>query len=43
MEEIAIVRKRTRVWPIVLALVVVAVVIAAVWYLSQGTTLGTNF
>ena len=34
MEELTIVRKRTRVWPIVILLIVVALVAFAVYYMT---------
>ena len=39
MEPIAIVRKRSRVWPLVITLVVIALLIAAaMFFLGDGTT-----
>lgn len=40
MEQISIVRKRSRVWPIVIALIIVALVVAAaVWFLGDATNM----
>ena len=39
MEPIAIVRKRSRVWPLVITLIVIALVVAAaMFFLGDGTT-----
>jgi hypothetical protein len=37
MDEVRIVRKRTHVWPIVIAVVVLALVIAYVFFMNQPT------
>jgi hypothetical protein len=39
MEEIAIVKKRSRVWPILIALVVLALITAAVFFATDGGSL----
>ena len=36
MEELTIVRKRTRVWPILLALIVLALIAVAIFYAMGG-------
>jgi hypothetical protein len=38
MDEIAIVRKRTRVWPIVMAILLLLLAALAVWWFMGGTT-----
>lgn len=38
MEEIAIVKKRTRLWPILLAILLLAVIVLAVMWLSGNQT-----
>ena len=38
MDEIAIVKKRTRVWPIVMAILLLVLVALAVWWFMGGTT-----
>jgi uncharacterized integral membrane protein len=44
MDEVRIVRKRTHVWPVVIALVILALVIAFVFFMNHGpaNTVGWN-
>ena len=45
MEEITIVRRRTRIWPILIALVVLALIVLAVFWLMgtpPATDVGSN-